>query len=90
MGPEAAFVSLELAVIYSRQGRAPEIRKLSDDMSEVYLAKDVGRDVVAGLIVFQRLAEFEPWNLAFLIEVAKYLGGSNRVRRSLRPLQWVG
>jgi hypothetical protein len=89
LGPEAAFVSVELAVVYARQGLAAEMRRLADDMSPVYRAKDVGREVAAALIVFQRQAECEPWNLAFLIEVAKYLGGSARLRRSLRPLQWV-
>lgn len=89
MGPEAAYVSVELAVVYARRGRDPEMRRLSDDMSPVYLAGDVTRDVVSALIVFQRLAERDPGNLAFLIEIARFLGGSARLRRSLRPLQWV-
>lgn len=87
MGPEAALVSVELAVIYARQGRSPDLFNLAQNMSPVYRAKDMRREVVAALIVFQRLAECDPGNIGFLVEVARYLGGSSRLHPMAR---WGG
>jgi tetratricopeptide (TPR) repeat protein len=87
MGPEAALVSVELAVVYARQGRSPDLFALAQNMSAVYRAKDMRREVVAALIVFQRLAECDPGNIGFLVEVARYLGGSSRLHPMAR---WGG
>jgi hypothetical protein len=84
LGPEAALVSLELAVLYARQGRFAEMLRLSQSLSEVYQAKDMRREVVAALIVFQRLAESDPGNVAFLTEMVRYLDGSPRMRSRRR------
>jgi len=87
LGAEAAVASIDLAALYASQGRLPEMVRLSANMSPVYRARDMRREVVATLMVFQRLIEVDPWNIPFLAEMSRYLGGSTRARRPC--LRWA-
>lgn len=87
LGAEAAIASIDLAVLYAGQGRLPEMVRLSENMSPVYRARDMRREIVATLMVFQRLIEVDPWNVTFLSEMSRYLGGSTRARRPC--LRWA-
>ncbi len=87
LGAEAAVASIDLAALYAGQGRLPEMVRLSENMSPVYRARDMRREIVATLMVFQRLIEVDPWNVQFLSEMSRYLGGSTRARRPC--LRWA-
>lgn len=87
LGAEAAVASIDLAALYAGQGRLSEMVRLSESMSPVYRARDMRREIVATLMVFQRLIEVDPWNVPFLSEMSRYLGGSTRARRPC--LRWA-
>jgi tetratricopeptide (TPR) repeat protein len=87
LGTEAAVASIDLAALYAGQGRLPEMVRLSENMSPVYRARDMRREIVATLMVFQRLIEVDPWNVPFLSEMSRYLGGATRARRPC--LRWA-
>lgn len=56
IGYDAAMVSLDMALIYLRQGRMAEIKELAEAMVAIFEAHDVHREAVAALILFQEAA----------------------------------
>jgi tetratricopeptide (TPR) repeat protein len=70
---DAALVSLDLAALYIRQGKTAEARSLAAEMLPVFRSRDVHREALAALIVFQRAAEMEQLTLGLVEEVAAYL-----------------
>jgi tetratricopeptide (TPR) repeat protein len=80
LGLAAAQISLDLAVLYARQGRAAEIRRLAAEIFPIFRNRDLRRESMAALLVFRRAVETESASLEFLVEVARYLLGSRRTR----------
>jgi tetratricopeptide (TPR) repeat protein len=70
---DAALVSLDLAALYIRQGKTAEARSLAQEMLPVFQSRDIHREALAALIVFQRAAEMEQLTLGLVEEVAAYL-----------------
>lgn len=70
---DVALVSLDLAAIYARQGRAAETKRLSAEMLPIFRARDVHREAIAALLFFQRAAEMEQLTLSVVDEIAAYL-----------------
>jgi tetratricopeptide (TPR) repeat protein len=70
---DAALVSLDLATLYIRQGKTAEARSLAQEMLPVFQSRDIHREALAALIVFQRAAEMEQLTLGLVEEVAAYL-----------------
>jgi tetratricopeptide (TPR) repeat protein len=64
---DAALVSLDLAVLYSNQGRNEDLRQLSAEILPVFEARDVHRETLATLLLFRRAVEEE----RFTAEVAQ-------------------
>jgi tetratricopeptide (TPR) repeat protein len=58
-GLNAALVSLDLAALYAAAGRAAEVRRLASEMGAVFAARDVGREAVAALAMFQQAVAAE-------------------------------
>ncbi len=85
-GYDAAMVTLDLAQLYLRQGRAAEVRELAAGMLAVFLSQDVHRQAAAALAVFQRAAELDETTPILLDEIATYL---RRARRNPR-LRFAG
>lgn len=56
---DAALVSLDLALLYSRQGRNEDLRQLSAEILPVFEARDVHREALATLLLFRRAVEEE-------------------------------
>jgi tetratricopeptide (TPR) repeat protein len=81
LGVEAAAVLLDLALLYTRQGRAPEIRPLAEDLLPIFRARDLRQGVAAALLFFRRLVETGHASLEVLSEVARYVNGPPRDRR---------
>jgi len=73
LGYDAALLSLDLARIYAHQGRATEMRRLAEEMLPIFQSRDVQREILAVLIVFQKAAEMERVTLDLVQELSAYL-----------------
>jgi tetratricopeptide (TPR) repeat protein len=83
LGYDAALLSLDLAAIYARQGRGPEMRRLAEEMLPIFRSRDIHREAIAALFVFQKAAEMERVTLGLIRDVTGYLKES-RAAWSLR------
>jgi tetratricopeptide (TPR) repeat protein len=70
---DAALVSLDLALVYVRQGRHAEVRRLAEEMIPIFQSRDVHREAIAALIVFQKAAEMERVTLGLVRELSEFL-----------------
>lgn len=81
IGYDAALVSLDLADLYLEDRRTAEVRRLAEAMYSVFRAKDVHREAIAALTLFQRAAAAEQLEPTFLARLRDYL---QRARRDPR------
>jgi len=54
-----ALVSLDLALLLSRQGRTEELKRLAAELMAIFSAQEVHREATAALVLFQRACEEE-------------------------------
>lgn len=73
LGYDAALLSLDLATIYARQGRGSEMRRLAEEMLPIFKSRDIHREAIAALFVFQKAAEMERVTLGLIRDVTGYL-----------------
>lgn len=73
IGYDAALVSLDLAAVYARSGDAARMRQLASEMLPIFQSRDVHREAIAALIVFQEAAQAELASLGLVREVASFL-----------------
>ncbi|HEY2294473.1 MAG TPA: hypothetical protein VGM86_27560 [Thermoanaerobaculia bacterium] len=83
LGYDAALLSLDLATIYASQGRSAEMRRLAEEMIPIFKSRDIHREAIAALFVFQKAAEMERVTLGLIRDVTSYLKES-RASASLR------
>jgi hypothetical protein len=81
MGGEAAAVLLDLAILYTREGRGAEIRPFAEDLLPILRTRDLRQGVAAALLFFRRLVETGHADLPVLTEVARYVNDPPRERR---------
>ncbi len=79
LGFDAALLSLDLANIYARQGRSAEMRRLAEEMLPIFKSRDIHREAIAALLVFQKAAEMERVTLGLIREVSSYLKESRAI-----------
>lgn len=72
-GYDAAVVSMDLALLYLRQGRTAELKTLAREMLPIFRSQDVHREAVAALVLFQEAVREEQITAAFVRELAAYL-----------------
>lgn len=72
-GFRAALVSLDLAKLYIAQGRTAETRRLAAEMQPIFVAKNIQREAIAALLVFQRAAEQEAATTLMVDKVVKVI-----------------
>jgi tetratricopeptide (TPR) repeat protein len=89
IGYDAAIVSLDLAVLYLRQGRRAEVRRLAEEMIPLFQAQDVHREALAALALFQEAARQDRLTIEQTLAVASYLRGA-RHEPGLRFVWSVG
>lgn len=70
---DAALVSLDLAAYYFKAGRLDETKKLAAEVIPVFRSREVYREALAALIVFQQAAEMEQLTLGLVEEISDYL-----------------
>jgi tetratricopeptide (TPR) repeat protein len=73
MAYDVALVSLDLAEVYTRRGRHAEVRALGEEMVPIFQSRELHREAIAALIVFQKAVEAESVTLGFIHEVADVL-----------------
>lgn len=73
IGFDAASVSLDLAGLYAAQGRASEMRRLAEEMLPIFRSRDLHREAIAALIVFQQAVQMEKLTSPLLHEIRSYL-----------------
>lgn len=73
IGFSAAAVSLDLAELYADQGRPAEMRRLAEEMLPIFQSRDLHREAIAALLVFQQAARVEKLNASLLEEIRSYL-----------------
>jgi tetratricopeptide (TPR) repeat protein len=78
MAYDAALATLDLAEVYARQGRSTEMQSLAQEMLPIFKARDLHREAIAALIMFQQAAEQNSVTLSLIQEVTDRL---QRVRR---------
>jgi tetratricopeptide (TPR) repeat protein len=78
LGYDAALLSLDLAHVYAQQGRSAEMRRLAGEILPIFQSRDVEREVLAALIVFQKAAEMERVTLDLVQELREYLAKCRR------------
>jgi tetratricopeptide (TPR) repeat protein len=76
IGYDAALVSLDLAGVYARQGRASEMRQLAEQMIPIFKSRDLGREVMAAWIVFQNATRMESASVSLIDELSNLLEAS--------------
>jgi tetratricopeptide (TPR) repeat protein len=89
LGYDAAIVSMDLALLYLRQGRTAELKALAREMLPIFRSQDVHREAVAALVLFQEAVREEQITAAFVREIAAYLDAA-RTDPSLRFRQSPG
>jgi tetratricopeptide (TPR) repeat protein len=73
IGYDAALVSLDLANVYLRQGRSEAVAQLAQEILPIFKSRDVHREAIAALIVFQRAVERNTVNVQLIAEIERYL-----------------
>jgi len=73
IGFDAALVSLDLAQLYAALGRSAEMRALAEEMLAIFKSRDLHREAVAALIVFQRSIQMEKLSAKLLRDLGAYL-----------------
>lgn len=88
-GYVTALVSLELAKVYLQQGRIAETKRLAAEMHTLFASREIQRDALAALILFQRAAEQESATVQMVDEIVRYLkrthGGNQGQPPAERP-----
>jgi tetratricopeptide (TPR) repeat protein len=72
-GYDASLVTLDLALLYLRQGRTAEVRALASEMPDLFLAHDIHRHALAALAAFQQAAEIDNATPGLVEEISSYL-----------------
>jgi tetratricopeptide (TPR) repeat protein len=73
LGYDAALVSLDLAALYSRQGRSGDVRRLAEEMLSIFQAGGIHREALAALKIFREAAELERVTLGLVQELSEFL-----------------
>lgn len=79
MGYDAALASLDLARLYAQEGCVDDLKKLASELMPIFESRDVHREAILALLMFQRACEEERMTVEMIREVAAFL---QRERRS--------
>ncbi|HZF13655.1 MAG TPA: tetratricopeptide repeat protein [Thermoanaerobaculia bacterium] len=78
MAYDAALASLDLAEVYARQGRHADMQVLAQEMLPIFKSRELQREAIAALIMFQQAAEQDGVTVSLIQEVT---GCLQRVRK---------
>ena len=69
----AALISLELAALYSRQGKTSEVKRLVGEMLPIFQSRDIHREALAALMLYRDAVQTETATVALAEEVKTFL-----------------
>lgn len=72
-GFSAALVCLDLAGLYAARSRTEEMRRLAEEMLPIFRSRDIHREAIAALIVFQQAVRMEKLSAGLLDEIRSFL-----------------
>jgi tetratricopeptide (TPR) repeat protein len=70
---DAALASLDLTEVYAIQGRTADVRRLAEEMLEVFQSRNIHREALGALAVLQQAARLEKAGLVLVREVSSFL-----------------
>ncbi|HKH47234.1 MAG TPA: hypothetical protein VKM72_21475 [Thermoanaerobaculia bacterium] len=73
IGYDAAIVSLDLAILYLKEGRMADVQRVAEEMLPIFQAQDVHREALAALRLFQEAARHQELTIEKALKVAAYL-----------------
>ena len=83
---DVAQVSLDLGTLYLRQGRIPELKKLTTEILALFVNLGIGREAIAALVLFQQAVEMEKVSFGLIRDLAVYLKNArNNPHLPFRP-----
>jgi tetratricopeptide (TPR) repeat protein len=77
-GYDAAMASLDLALLYLREGRAADVLPLAEEMAALFGAQEVHREALAAVLLFQEAARREEVTAGMVRELAGRLETARR------------
>jgi len=78
MGYDAALVSLDLARLYAQEGCADDLKRLASDLMPIFEARDVHREAIVALLMFQRACLEERLTVDMVQQFAAHLRRERR------------
>jgi tetratricopeptide (TPR) repeat protein len=79
MGYDAALAALDLAALYAQEGRTEDLRRLAGEIMPVFASREVHREAMVALILFQQACVEE----RLTVKLARHL--ADFLRRERRP-----
>jgi hypothetical protein len=73
MGYDAALVSLDLAVLYAQERCIPELKQLALDVLPAFSSREVHREAMAALLLFQHACDEERLTVELARQLAAFL-----------------
>lgn len=73
IGYDAAMVSLDLAMLYLRQGQTAEVQRIAEEMIPLFKSQDVHPEAVAALVLFQEAIRQDRLTVEMTAEIAARL-----------------
>jgi tetratricopeptide (TPR) repeat protein len=80
MGYDAALVSLDLAILFAQEHRTEDLKRLAAQILQVFESRDVHREAVATLILFQSACEEERLSADLATQLATVLQRERRTK----------
>lgn len=81
MGYDAALVSFDLGILYAERGATQELKRLASDLMPAFESREVHREAMAALIMFQNACEQE----RLTVDLARHLATFLHRERTARP-----
>jgi tetratricopeptide (TPR) repeat protein len=78
MGYDAALVSLDLARLYAQEDCVEDLKRLSAGLMPIFESRDVHREAIVALLLFQRACEEERVTVELVRQCAAYLRRERR------------
>jgi tetratricopeptide (TPR) repeat protein len=81
-GYDAAMASLDLALLYLKEGRTADVLPLAEEMAALFESRDVHREALAAVLLFQEAAERDEVTAGMVRELAARLETARRGARA--------
>ena len=78
MGFDAALVSLDLARLLAQEGCTEDLKRLAAELMPIFQSRDVDREAIVTLLMFQRACEEERLTVALVHQVSAHLRRERR------------